>query len=147
MPSDFSTYTILPAQRVLLCYTQGKATYSDLIELNLRCINDENFNPEFDIIMDFRSSYAIGYKFDIIKYINFYKQTISLEKPIRCSLLLRTPNQRFLFSIYKPLAKIYKIHAFEFSELCDCLKSMKYSDDDMTFITNAFNELAAQGAD
>jgi hypothetical protein len=147
MTAHFSTHVILPAQKLVLCYTKGEANYNELIKLNLRCINDKKFDPEFNILMDFRASIAIGYRFDILEYMKFYKQSFSLQKQIQCGLLISTPNQRFLFSIYKPLAKLHKIEAQDFENLENSLSWMNYSDEDKAIVTDALNKLALEGAD
>jgi hypothetical protein len=136
-----TTYTIIPELRLILTYSQGKMQVTDLMQLSMKIIQDEAYDSTFDIIWDLRATTALGFKMDILEYIDFLKNNLRLKNRIRSSVLLNTPNQKFLMSIFKPFAKLNNIDAENFLEIEKCFKWMGYSESEQVVVNEAFANL------
>jgi hypothetical protein len=139
--SNYSAHVIVPELKLILCYFQGKVKISDLIQLNLAFINDKEFNPDFNILMDFRSSTAIAFGIEMKEFYTLLKQAVKLNKIVKNGILVNTPNQKYLANIFKPLAKLNKIDAQDFLYLKDCLIWMGYSELEQVTIKDALSNL------
>jgi hypothetical protein len=124
----YTSYTVLSEYRVILTNFQGKIQVGDLIELNRRFISDPSYDASFDVIMDFSGSIAIGYKMDLLDYIEFFKKTIRLKNRVRVGIVYSSPNQNYLIGIYKPIASLLKMDVKDFKELDPCLGWMGYTE-------------------
>lgn len=133
-----TTYRIIPELRLILTYSHGKMQVTDLMQLSMKIIQDETYDATYDIIWDLRATTALGFKMDIMEYIDFLKNNLRLKNRIRSSVLLSTPNQKFLMSIFKPLAKLNNIDAENFLEIEKCFKWMGYSENEQVIINKAF---------
>lgn len=125
---NYTSYTILPEYKVILTNFQGKIRMGDLIGLNLQFISDPAYDASFDLIMDFSGSIAIGYKMDLLEYIEFFKKTVRLKKRVKVGIVYSSPNQNYLISIYKPIASLLKMDVQDFKQLDPCLRWMGYAE-------------------
>ena len=139
--ATYTSYTILPGQKLILANFQGKIRMGDLIDLNLKFISDPAFDRSFDLIMDFTGSIAIGYKMDLLEYIEFFKKTIRLKKRVRVGIVHSSPNQSYLIGIYKPIASLLKMDVQDFKQLEPCLKWMGYSDSEKQQIRSSLESI------
>jgi hypothetical protein len=69
-----TSYTIIPELKLIITYCNGRVLMEDIIQLNRNFISDQRYDPSFDLLMDFRESIAIAFKFDILDF------SISLKK-------------------------------------------------------------------
>lgn len=132
--TGYTSYQILPELQVILVNFQGKIKLNDLIQSNINFISDPDFDPIFDVILDFRDSMAIAFGMDMFEYINFFKKSVRLKQRVKVGILYQSPNQKFLISIYKPLASLLKMDVGDYEQIDACLMWMGYSDHDQLLI-------------
>nr|WP_319510209.1 hypothetical protein [uncultured Draconibacterium sp.] len=136
-----SSYIILPSMKLIITYSSGKVNLKNLQELNQRFLTDKNYNPTFDVLMDFRDAVAIAFKMDVTEYLNFLKGNVSLPKKVRTGVVYSTLNFKFLLSIYKPLAALQKIDVGSFKSMTECLDWMAYAADEQKLINDAIESI------
>lgn len=132
-----TSYTIIPELKLIITYCNGRVLMEDIIRLNRNFISDQRYDPSFDLLMDFRESIAIVFKFDILDFFDFLKENVSLKTRVRNGILYSTPNHNFLISIYKPIASLGKIDAENFKDIKLYFDWMKYSEDEQKVINDA----------
>lgn len=126
----YTSYTILPEYRVILCNLQGRVILNDLIELNIKFLSDPLYDSLFNVILDFRDSLTIGYRIDVAEYVNFFRKSVRLKQTVKVGILYNTPNQEFLFTVYKTFGKLIKLEIEIFKELNTCLLWMGFGEAD-----------------
>jgi hypothetical protein len=137
----FTSYRIIPDLKVILCYFQGSIKMEDVVKLNLRFIKDEAYDLTFDVILDFKNSLALGYRIDILDYVEFLKKTIHLKERVKVAILTNSINQEFLISVYIPIAKLLKIDVAKFQQMDASLQWMGYSEGEKLRILESFKSI------
>lgn len=74
-----TSYTIIPELKLIITYCNGRVLMEDIIRLNRNFISDQRYDPSFDLLMDFRESIAIVFKFDILDFFDFLKENVTLK--------------------------------------------------------------------
>lgn len=145
--TNFNSYVILPELRLIVTNFQGKTQLDDVIQLNLKFLADQAYDSSYDVIMDFRDSLAIGFRMDLMDYVEFFKKSVSLKQKIRLGIMYQTSNQEFLLNIYKPIAKLLKMELEIFRTLDGCLTWMKYTDEEQVLIKEALSSIKSKSPD
>lgn len=144
---DNTSYTIIPELKLIITYGKGRVFIEDIIQLNRNFISDKQYDPSFDLLMDFRDSIAIAFKFDILDFFDFFKENVSLKTRIRNGILYGTPNQKFLISIYKPIANLAKIDTENFKDIKLYFDWMQFSEDEQKVINDAIRSMKSNISD
>lgn len=145
--TNFNSYVILPELRLIVTNFQGKTQLDDVIQLNLKFLADQAYDSSYDMIMDFRDSLAIGFRMDLMDYVEFFKKSVRLKQKIRLGIMYQTSNQEFLLNIYKPIAKLLKMDLEIFLTLDECLTWMKYADEEQVLIKEALSSIKSKSPD
>lgn len=145
--TNFNSYVILPELRLIVTNFQGKTQLDDVIQLNLKFLADQAYDSSYDMIMDFRDSLAIGFRMDLMDYVEFFKKSVRLKQKIRLGIMYQTSNQEFLLNIYKPIAKLLKMELEIFRTLDECLTWMKYADEEQVLIKEALSSIKSKSPD
>jgi hypothetical protein len=133
-------YKIFPEKRLIVKYYRGETSFKELIE----CINttgqDKLYDPNYDVINDFRDSVS-GMKIkeinEIFGYVKGHKVLYGKRKSV---LLAKTPNQT-VFSMISGLIKresLVKIKSF--STLEESIKWLGLPYSDTAIIESCINE-------
>ena len=138
---NYTAYTIIPDLKLIITYFEGTVTFNDVIKLNMQFISDKLYDSTFNILMDFRNSTALAYRMDLKEYFEFFKKNISLSKRIRNGIMYRTANQKFIISMYIPIAKLMKIDAKEFETLEKYFTWMEFTAEEQDLIRGKLNSI------
>jgi len=144
MQDAYSSYVISPANHLIICNFQGRISFSEIIQINISFLSDTDYNCAFDVLLDFRSSIAIGFEFDLREYVKFFKKSVRLEKRVKVGILYNTANQEFLISIYKPIAKLLKMDVGSFRKFDDCIAWMNYTNGERVIIEDLLHSIKAK---
>ncbi len=139
--NSYSSYKILPEQKLILTNFEGEIEMRDIIKINIEFLGDPLYDPRFDVIMDFTNSMAIGFKVDLMDYIEFFKKNVRLPERIKVGIVVSTPNQEFLVSLYKPIAALMKMDVGKFRRMVDCFKWMKMEDTTKALVFSELNSI------
>jgi hypothetical protein len=69
----------------------------------------------------------------------FFRKSVRLKTRIRSGILIQSPNQKFLYGIYKPIASLFKMDVENFEMIDKCLEWMKYSEDKQIVIKSSLS--------
>ena len=131
------SYTILPELKLVVCNYQGEISIKEVTQLTPNFIADPIFNPEYNVLLDFRNSAAIGFRVDIIDYVNFLRKTISFKKKVKLGVVYSTPNQEFLLKFYKTFGKLLNLDIENFRQLEQYHDWMQFSEMEQLQINEA----------
>jgi hypothetical protein len=99
-----------------------KISLEDMLSL-LSDLNDtKDYEPKFNTVYDFTESTAIGYRIELIPFINRlseFRNKKSVKKKVGISI--KTPNQRFLVNLFLPFAKNFNLQVQVFDDIRSCV--------------------------
>lgn len=136
----YTTYKIIPQLKLIITYFEGKAYLDDLIQLNKRFLVDELYDPSYDMLMDFSNSTAIAFRLDIYEYFDFMKKNVTLPKTIKNGILYSTSNQQFLISVYKPIAKLFKVNSESFKNVYAYFEWMGFGEEEREIVLDTLEK-------
>lgn len=142
--SGYTSYIIVPELKLIITYFEGSMSLEDLIHLNKKFMNDEMFDPSYDMLMDFRNAVAIGFRMDIQDYIDFLRNSVSFPKVIRNGIIYGTPNLKFLVSVFKPLSRLMKLNTMSFPKMEEYFEWMNYEQEEQNMIFSKIQLIRAR---
>jgi hypothetical protein len=125
----FYSYAIIPELKLIVCNFQGESTIDHIRQVNIQFFADPRSDSMTNLLLDFRHAVSIAYKFELFQYIDFLKKNTQIKEKVRVGFLIRTPNQKFLVTIYKPLARLLGMDVEYFETLEPCLTWMEIATD------------------
>lgn len=140
----FTSYKIVPELNLIIGNYQGNIGLKEVMLQTYSFTIDPDFNPEFNVLLDFRNSSAIAFRMDIDDYVRFLKKTLILKSKVMVGILYRTPNQEYLLKIYKGLGKFLNMEIGYFIQLEDCLNWMNFTETEKSFISKTLANLKYQ---
>lgn len=135
------SYTILPELKLVICNYQGEISIKEVTQLTLTFIADPLFNPDFNVLLDFRNSAAIGFRVDITDYVDFLRKTISFKKKVKLGIVYSTPNQEFLLKFYKTFGKLLNLDIENFRQLEQYFDWMQFPENERQLITDSLQSI------
>jgi hypothetical protein len=136
-----TNYKILPELKLILECCKGKAQVIDAIDLKKEELLDRDFDPNYNVIVDFRE-FEIQFKSDvenkIIDFVEFLKGT---KTQCRVSLLTDKPNQAVLSQLLKEFGSALPINFEIFSTLDGAVLFVKQTMNQFDLINTALEEL------
>jgi hypothetical protein len=143
----FTSYKILAELNLIICNFQGDISIREVIDLNLLFMNDPEFDPLFNVMLDFRNSSAIGFRLDITDYVAFLKKNISFKVKVKVGIVYSTPNQEFLLKFYKGFGKFLNLDIEIFKQVSPCLNWLGFSDFNADLISDHLNSIKSSSVD
>ena len=137
----YTSYKILPELNLIVCNYQGEISITDVMNLTLAFVKDEQFNSDFNVLIDFRHSSAIGFRLDITDYVNFIKNNVALKNKVQVGITYSTPNQEFLLKIYRGFGKFMNLEIENFKQIEPCLVWLHFSESEAFFIMQVLDSI------
>lgn len=125
----FTSYKISKELGLIICNYQGYNTIKHVIDLSKQFLTDTDYNPDFNVMIDFTDSKAIAFRLEVSDYVDFFMKSIKLTKNVKVGSLYSTPNQSFLLKIYKGFGKVMKIEIENFEYFDDYILWMNFNSD------------------
>ena len=108
--TNLLAYTILVDKSLILESYNGKFSVNELIEFKKIVGNDKNYNPNFNIIHDFRDAeFQLKIK-DITRYVTLISENKKFIGKRKSTMLTKTPNQVITSMGFDILKKDLNIH-------------------------------------
>ena len=124
-----TNYTILPEAKAIYTFFRGIIHLEDIINLNNLFIEDNEYDPSYDVIMDFRTADIKIFSTDITSYLNFFTNKIKLTKKVNVIFVSeRVPKFRFLLSLYERIASIYMMKVSSFVKIEMAYEQLNFSE-------------------
>ena len=86
-------YIIIPEKKLIIEYYSGQFQVDELIAFKEAICADKNYNPNFNVINDFRDAEFLFEIDEISKYIQFILKTKKSYGHRKATMLTKTPNQ------------------------------------------------------
>lgn len=137
----YLSYTIISELKLVICNYQGEISIKEVTQLTLTFIADPLFNPDFNVLLDFRNSAAIGFRVDITDYVDFLRKTISFKKKVKLGIVYSTPNQEFLLKFYKTFGKFLNLEIEYFRQLDQYFEWMQFPDEEKQQIMDSLQSM------
>jgi len=102
--AKYFTYTIIPELNLIIEYFSGFVEGNDAIKLKMLEKNDTNYNPRFNILVDFRDTiinWTMASDDSLAGFIDFMKESPDLIFNRKTSLLFARPTQAILSILLK----------------------------------------------
>jgi hypothetical protein len=134
-------HKIIPDQHLSIGRYFGSITINEIVQLTKNIFSDKDFDPEYDVLLDFRNCSGIAFKLDILDYIEFFRKSHKLEKKVRVGILYSSINQEFLIKVYKGFGAILKLDIENFKRIEDYFLWMNFSQQQQDLIIELMQSL------
>lgn len=91
MMEQHSNHKILTLEKLIIEYYYGEVTKDVIIDMKINIVNNKDYNPDFNSILDFRDSVMNVNHDDIMEIVNFIQDNIELNSNRKIALLTHTP--------------------------------------------------------
>ncbi len=135
--NKFGAYKIFTTERLIIEYHFGDINIDDFIESRKIISSDQEYNPDFDVIFDFRNANMIVDEKDIKRFVEFFKKYTPIMGKRHSAYLTSKPNQvviTTLFSINIEGAPISPMTFSTFEGVVNWLNSKNLKKDDLANI-------------
>lgn len=107
---------------VIVISFEGKIYPKDMFDLLDDLYAEADFDPGFPIVYDFTGSTALGYRLDLIPFLERLRKSRSEKsKPKKIGIILKTLNQRFLADLFVNVADSLSLRVRLFENSLDCI--------------------------
>ena len=96
----FGAYKILKDEKLIIEYHTGRITTLDFIESRRIISSDESYNPDFDLIFDWRDVEMIVTQDDINEFIIFFKKFSKIVGDRKSAYLTSKPNEVIVTTLF-----------------------------------------------
>lgn len=136
------SYTILVDKYLILEYYKGKHTVDELIAFKKVVAADKNYNPNYNVIHDFREiEFMLGPN-EVKKYIQMLQNDSKFVGHRKSAMITNTPNQVVTTTAFDLLKKGLPISVKICSTLETAFAFVDIETNEFNFILNEFNKLS-----
>ena len=134
-------YRIVPELKIIIEYLSGDIKVTDFINHRIILIEDKDYNPNFNSIIDFGNTNFIGIREDIDAYVNFTRSTPKMIGKRRTAILANTPHQTVIPIVYHLEIQDLPLEIEVFSTLASAIKWVNLNANDLALIEFSLNEM------
>ena len=113
----FGSYKILKKEKLIVEYHFGDINIADFINSRIMISSDSEYNPDFDLIFDFREVNMIVSQQDINKFVVFFKNYIPILGKRKSAYLTSKPNEVVITTLFSMNIKELSVLPNTFSTL------------------------------
>lgn len=114
--------TIDPDNGFIVTNFGGQLIAADMLNFIRDLYSHEDYNSSYPTVYDFKLSSAIGYRIDVISFVEHLKKLNRGSKKRRIALIVGSINQRFLLKTFMVLIKGLNFDVEMFDNEESCLK-------------------------
>jgi hypothetical protein len=115
--SKFGTYKIIIKDRLIVEYHSGDININDFIESRKIISSAQDYNPDFDLIFDFRDVNMIVNEKDIKRFVSFFKGFNPILGKRRSAYLTEKPKHLVVTTLFPEGIKDSSIRPMTFSTI------------------------------
>ena len=134
-------YKIISELKIIVEYYSGVIRLVDIIEQRNILIEDPGFNPQFNMIFDFRDAHFDIMPQEIHDYVDYLKSKPKFLNRRFAAALAIKPNETAIFLIFISRTVTLPQHAQVFSTIDAAFNFVSVSHDDEKVVEEAFEEL------
>jgi hypothetical protein len=139
-------YRIISELKLILECAKGSSKTENVKALKIRQIADKEYNPNFNLIIDFRESDIDFKSLNILKlkeFFDFAKNTKGVLGERRTAVLTSSPEQAVLSSLLKEVGNKLTTNFEIFSSLEAALNYLDISLEQFKYIDSTLNSLSS----
>jgi hypothetical protein len=134
-------YKVIPECKLIVEYFEGQIGLNELIDFQLRQMEDKSCNPGYNDLTDLRNSEFIVQKNDVKKYADFVKQTEIKQGNRKVAIITENPGQTAITMLYSSYTKQLPLNNKVFSTLEAALKWIGIPGNDFLKVENILDKL------
>tara|TARA_R110002050_G_scaffold297339_1_gene458589 strand:+ start:8635 stop:9078 length:444 start_codon:yes stop_codon:yes gene_type:complete len=134
-------YKILVPHKTIIAYYQGEINVQDLIEFKVLMSNDPDYDPAYNLILDFRKCRMNFGQEGVLEYIEFVKNNDKIRVARNTLFLTDRPNEVALTILFDFLKGQLPLKTAVFTTVEALLKWLFGSFENNTYVHNEINEL------
>lgn len=138
---SYSSHKILPELNLIVTNHQGKIKMTDLIRSTKLFMEDDLYDAGMNVLIDFRDSVAISYRMELLELIDFVKKSVRLPHLVKICVFYSSPNQEFLLTVYKPMARLMNMEVEKFKDLESGLDWLGFDDIQKNTVTQTLRAI------
>ncbi|SNR78538.1 hypothetical protein SAMN06265371_11346 [Lutibacter agarilyticus] len=93
-------YKILPEMKIIIEYFSVETVLDDMISHRKVLIQDNNYNPNYNFVTDFRDTNLNFSESDLLSYIDFAKTYPNMAAKRRGAILTENPKQTVISHLF-----------------------------------------------
>lgn len=128
-----------PSAKLILIKFQGKIYYTDMLELMHKILSSENYNPNCNILLDYRNASSIWFRLEVVDFVREFKKLVSFTGKKKYAYIVDTPNQKYSIPIFKSLVNMSNLNVKYFNNCDESLDWLGIDESDREWI-NEFLE-------
>lgn len=98
-------YQIIPEKRIIIEHYSGLVELNDLIACQNKVSYHADYNPNFNVVIDFRDARLSLGEADVLKYIHFVRSTTKVYGSRREAHITSSPHQVVAATMFEILKK------------------------------------------
>ena len=139
--SKFGTYKIITKEKLIVEYHFGDINIDDFMESRKVISSDQDYNPGFDLVFDFRDVNMIVGEEDIKRFASFFKEFNPILGKRKSAYLTSTPNQVVVTTLFSLEIKNTSIRPMTFSTVELLVEWLNNKNIDEDILTKIIEEL------
>lgn len=141
---NYINYVILKEKKLIFEYYYGQINLNDFIKIHERKSNDRDFNPNYNLLIDFRDAEIRLSKKDVLELVQFHKNNPKLYGARYAAHITKTPKQVVAGTMFDSLNNELPIKIKVFSTLEASLQWVRLSTDDKNIIESYIDTFKKQ---
>ncbi len=115
--SKFGTYKIITKERLIVEYHSGDINIIDFMESRKIISSVQDYNPDYDLVFDFRNANMIVNEEDIERFVSFFKKFSPLLGKRKSAYLTDTPKHLVVTTLFSQAIKDSSLSPMTFSSI------------------------------
>ncbi len=111
----FGSYTILKKEKIIVEYHSGDINIDEFINSRKIISSDINYNPDYDLVFDYRDANMLVKEPDIDMFLIFFKNFPQIIGKRKSAYLTSKPNEVVITTLFSLGIKDTYIHPQTFS--------------------------------
>ena len=137
----FGSYLISKEQRLIVEYHAGDITVNDFIDSRKIISSDGEYNPNFDLIMDYREANMVVDKIDVDLFVDFFRKYSSILGSRKSAYLTTAPKQVVITTLFSSAISDLDVRPKTFSTLKGVVNWIVKKDLDTTKLREIIEQL------
>jgi len=137
----FGSYIIVKEERLIVEYHSGDINVNDFIHSRKIISSDSEYNPNFDLILDYREANMVVDKNEIDLFVDYFKNHSSIVGVRRSAYLTTDPKQVVVTTLFSSAISDLDVRPKTFSTLKGVVNWIGKKDIDTTKLREIIKEL------
>lgn len=139
--SKFGSYKIITNERLIIEYHSGDISVNEFLESRKIISSVPDYNPYFDLVLDFRDVNMLANEKDIKRFVSFFKGFKQILGKRKSAYLTSKPNQVVITTVFSLDIKDTPVSPMTFSTIDALVGWLNKKNIDKDTLTKIIEEL------